>query len=141
MEQHYYIVVLKCSCVMVQWLPQNMVPLLLPKLFFFLDKGCTYTHTRHKKENITSGGKDTTIWQFLNIMHTGWEGFSMAKLSNDDPARLACLSQVQVNAINFWMDKLRNVSQQDACHGILGSMPENWWLPALTRTVLADLLA
>ena len=73
----------------------------------------------------------TALWNFLNMVPTGSDAFGLNTV-NSDENRLS-LGQCQVNAINYWMDRLRNVQNAETCQGILLTIPEGWYLPELTR--------
>jgi len=86
---------------------------------------------------ISSQGKDRTMFGFLSAKNNlGWDGFglSMVKdsLQSQEQDCLQLVASIQLNTLNFFMDKLRNVG--DSLAPILESIPKTWYMPELCRT-------
>ena len=94
-----------------------MVPVPLPKL-----------------AQATATGKSDHLFSFLPIRDDP-ECFGLGSLQHDKPDLKTTLGQIQVNAMNFWMDKLRTLPSTQLESALL-ALPENWWLPNICRTDL-----
>lgn len=71
------------------------------------------------------------LFNFLSCVTFSFEGFGLASVTKAELK--PTLYQVQVNAVNFWMDKLRNLGA-DQCQTVLRSLPTSWYLPSIVRT-------
>lgn len=83
-------------------------------------------------------GKSDLLFQFLSINSNanassqGCHHFGLAAVFKTEWA--ATLAQVQVNAMNYWMDRLRHASA-DHCEGAVRSLPTSWFNPEIVRTL------
>lgn len=86
---------------------------------------------------ISSQGKDRTMFGFLSAKNNlGWDGFGLFmvkdSLQSQEQDCLQLVASIQLNTLNYFMDKLRNVG--DSLAPILDSIPKAWYMPELCRT-------
>ena len=86
---------------------------------------------------LSSQGKDRTMFGFLSVKsNLGWDGFGLFIVKNSFQSQeqdcLQLVASIQLNTLNYFMDKLRNVGE--SLVPILDSIPKAWYMPELCRT-------
>lgn len=87
-----------------------------------------------------SSGKDPVFFGFLTTATMDdWDGFSikMVKelMQEDQDYYEMLVAQVQQNALNYFMDRLRSVAKtESSAKNLLQSFPKTWYMPELCRT-------
>ena len=85
-----------------------------------------------KLTQATVSGKSDKLFTFMAINNPE-EDFSLGMLKSDKSDLKVTLAQIQVNALNYWMDKLRTLSSSQ-CESALLALPEKWFFPSICRT-------
>lgn len=91
--------------------------------------------SKHVKDNINSDGASADIFSYISSKtQEGYDAFGLSDLMDFEKDGLkVALAQTQVNGLNHWMDKLRNVASYDSCRSILNSLPGGWYRPELAQ--------